>query len=105
MNCFPNKITITSFSQESLFAKVKSPTNYAIYSQLKSIFGKTNYSMILRVPPAIIDELKNSNENKYVKKCFMKIEDDKDKKDKKDKKEKDKKDKMEKIEKKIKFYR
>lgn len=73
-NCFPNKTTIANLSQESLFARVKSPTKYAIYSQLKSIFGKTNYSVILKVPPAMIDDLKKSNENKYIKKCFSKDE-------------------------------
>lgn len=70
-NCFPLKKTIGTPSQDSLFARSKSPTKFAVYTQLKSIFGKTSYSMISRIPPDMIEELKILKE-KYIKSCFEK---------------------------------
>ena len=71
-NCFPEKKTISGISQESLYSKVKNPTNYAIYSQLKSIFGKVNYSVVSKVPPAMIEELMKSNNSKCIQTCLDK---------------------------------
>lgn len=82
INCFPNIKTISSLSQESLFAKVKTPTKYAFYSQLKSIFGKTNYSVVSKISPKIIEEMMKSKEGEYVKFCWN-YEDKEVKKDKK----------------------
>ena len=79
INCFPEKKTACGISQESLYAKVKNPTNYAIYSQLKSIFGKMNYSVVSKVSPSMIDEISTSDQYQYVESCLH-VDKKKDKK-------------------------
>lgn len=76
-NCFPHKKTTGTLARESLFAKIKSPTKYAIYTQLKSIFGKTNYAIVAKVPPTMIEELMKSNEGKCVEYCFKTMNEEK----------------------------
>ena len=69
-NCFPLQKTIGGFSRESLFATTKSPTIYALYTQLKSILGKTNYAIISKIPPNIIEDIQKSNKYKYIEYCI-----------------------------------
>jgi HrpA-like RNA helicase len=72
-NCFPHVKTTGILSRESLFSKIKSPTKYAIYTQLRSIFGKTNYAIIAKVSPSLIEKLMKSPEGKCVEYCFKKM--------------------------------
>jgi len=76
-NCFPEQRTTTGLTMDSLFAIVKSPTKYALYSELKSIFGKVSYSIVSKVSPTIIEQLLNSKEGKFVEACFKKMEEEK----------------------------
>ena len=76
ITCFPHVKTTAGLSQDSLFAKIRSPTKYAIYTQLKSIFGKTNYSMVSKIPPSIIEEIMKSDKNKYIESCWKVTKED-----------------------------
>ena len=70
-NCFPDSKTTTGLAQDSLFSKKKSSTKYAFYSQLKSIFGRINYSIVSKISPEIINELKTEKkEYQYIKDCL-----------------------------------
>jgi hypothetical protein len=44
---------------------------------LKSIFGKTNYSIVAKVPPALIEDLMKSDEGKCVEYCFKTMNEEK----------------------------
>ena len=103
VNCYPKSITTAQLQQQSLYASTKTQTKYAVYGQLKSIFGKQEFSIVSKIPPAIIsDEYKNSEQGKCLEECWKtgnhkkdgKADDGKshegqkrgDKKDKKDRK-------------------
>ena len=103
VNCFPPDKTTASLTQESLYSAVKSPSKYLLYSQLKSIFGRGGYGIVTKVPPNIVEVLKNDPRGKYIESCFKKM--DVEKVEKKDDKHKDKKHKKEKKHKKSKFSR
>ena len=83
VNCFPQEKTTASIVQESLYTAVKSPSKYLLYSQLKSIFGRGGYGIVTKVPPTIVDILKNDTRGKYIESCFKKM--DIEKTEKKDK--------------------
>lgn len=70
INCYPESKTIAQLPQSSLYASIKNPTKYAIYGQLKSIFGKQSFSVVSRIPPAISDEYKNSEQGKCLENCW-----------------------------------
>ncbi len=70
-SCFPPVKTNADLDRNSLFAKVRAPTKYAFYSQLKSIFGRSAFGFVSKVPPALIDDLKkNAMKLKYLEYCF-----------------------------------
>ena len=79
INCFPEIKTIAGFTQDSLFSRVKTQYKYAFYSQLKSIFGKTSYAMISKISPALIEDIKKSSGNEYIKSCWKNINEEKPK--------------------------
>ena len=79
INCYPKTKTIAGFTQDSLFSRVKVQYKYAFYSQLKSIFGKTSYAIISKIPPTLIEDIKKSRKNEYVESCWKNMEDEKDK--------------------------
>ena len=85
INCFPSIKTNAGLSMDSLYAKNKSPSKYAIYTQLKSILGKTSYSVISKVSPSLIKEIEESNKNKYVMDCWKNMPEE-EKKDSKQQK-------------------
>ena len=102
VNCYPESKTTAQLQQQSLYASTKTQTKYAVYGQLKSIFGKQEFSIVSKIPPAISDEYKNSEQGKCLENCWKtgnhkkdgKADDGKshegqkrgDKKDKKDRK-------------------
>ena len=65
VNCFSQIKTTANSARESLFAKTKSQLHYAIYTQLKSIFGKASYAIISGIPTKLIEEL----DKKFIKDC------------------------------------
>jgi hypothetical protein len=79
INCYPKIKTIAGFTQDSLFSRVKVQYKYAFYSQLKSIFGKTSYTIISKIPPTLIEDIKKSRKNEYVESCWKNMEEEKDK--------------------------
>jgi pre-mRNA-splicing factor ATP-dependent RNA helicase DHX15/PRP43 len=79
INCFPEIKTMAGFTQDSLFSRVKVQYKYAFYSQLKSIFGKTSYAMISKISPALIENIKKSHSNEYIKSCWKTIDEKKTK--------------------------
>jgi len=85
-NCFPPHKTSATLSQDSLYASVKAPTKYAIYTQLKSIFGKGGYGIVSRVPPQYVEQLKESPAGKKLADCWVKMDAEKMQQQKKGKK-------------------
>lgn len=73
-NCFPPHKTTSGLDQASLYAIVKAPTKYAIYTQLKSIFGRPGYGIVSKVPPNYVDALKNSPAGKKMADCWVKMD-------------------------------
>lgn len=100
VNCYPKSITTAQLQQQSLYASTKTQTKYAVYGQLKSIFGKQEFSIVSKIPPAISDEYKNSEQGKCLENCWktgnrkeengQKGKDKRDKRDKRDKKDRKK---------------
>jgi len=84
-NCFPPHKTTATLSQDSLYASVKAPTKYAIYTQLKSIFGKGGYGIVSRVPPQYVEQLKQSPAGKKLAECWVKMDAEKIQQEKKGK--------------------
>ncbi len=74
INCFPPDKTTANLAPESLYASIRAPTNFAVYSELKSIFGRKAYGIVSKVPPNLIEILQNSEVGKDFKSCFGKIE-------------------------------
>ena len=74
INCFPPDKTTANLAQESLYASIRAPTNFAVYSELKSLFGRKQYGIVSKVPPNLIEILQNSEVGKNFKSCFGKIE-------------------------------
>ena len=70
VNCYPKSITTAQLQQQSLYASTKTQTKYAVYGQLKSIFGKQEFSIVSKIPPAISDEYKNSEQGKCLENCW-----------------------------------
>jgi len=77
INCFPIVKTIAGLPMDSLFAGVKTKYSYALYSELKGIFGRVNYSIVCKVPPSIMKKLMDSQKGKNVAICFKKMEEEK----------------------------
>ena len=73
-DCFPPKKVSAGLSMDSFFAGVKAQYKYAIYTELKSIFGRESYSVIAKVPPAYVEKIMNSKAGKFVEDCFKKME-------------------------------
>ena len=97
INCYPPSKTVAQLPQTSLYGSTKTQTKYAVYGQLKSIFGNQSFSIVSKIPPAIItDEYKNSEQGKCLEECWktgnrkeengQKGKDKRDKRDKKDRK-------------------
>jgi len=74
INCFPPDKTIAYLAQESLYASIKTQTNYAIYTELKSIFGRNWYGIVSKVPPNLVEILQNSEIGKKFESCFGKMQ-------------------------------
>jgi hypothetical protein len=74
INCFPPDKTIAYLLQESLYASIKTQTNYAIYTELKSLFGRNGYAIVSKFPPNLIEILQNSEIGKKFEGCFGKME-------------------------------
>jgi len=70
VNCYPDSRTTAQLPQSSLYASTKTQTKYAVYGQLKSIFGNQSFSIISKIPPAISDEYKNSEQGKCLENCW-----------------------------------
>lgn len=70
INCYPPSKTVAQLPQTSLYGSTKTQTKYAIYGQLKSIFGNQSFSIISKIPPAISDEYKNSEQGKCLESCW-----------------------------------
>lgn len=70
MNCYPPEKTTANLTQDSLYAVIKSQTNYAFYTQLKSIFGRGGYGMVSKVPTGIVADLKKIRQ---LESCFKAI--------------------------------
>jgi len=79
-NCFPPVKTTAGLTMDSLFAGVKTKYKYALYSELKGIFGRINYSIVCKVPPSLIKKIMESKRGKYVEDCFKKMEEEKQEK-------------------------
>lgn len=79
-NCFPPVKTTAGLTMDSLFAGVKTKYKYALYSELKGIFGRINYSIVCKVPPSLIKKIMESRRGKYVEDCFKKMEEEKQEK-------------------------
>jgi HrpA-like RNA helicase len=74
VNCFPPDKTTAMLAMDSLYASVRATTNFAIYSELKSIFGRIGYAIVSKVPPTMIENLKKLEISKKFESCFGKIE-------------------------------
>lgn len=74
INCFPPDKTTAGLMMDSLYASIKTQTNYAVYTELKSIFGRNGYAIVSKVPPNLIEILENSEIGKKFKSCFGKME-------------------------------
>jgi HrpA-like RNA helicase len=70
VNCYPKSMTTAQLPQSSLYASTKTQTKYAVYGQLKSIFGNQSFSIVSKIPPAISDEYKNSEQGKCLENCW-----------------------------------
>jgi HrpA-like RNA helicase len=68
--CFTTSSTVAQLSRESLFARIKKPTNYAFYTEYKSIFGKASYEIVGRVPTFYLEEaIKDPIKKIIIEKC------------------------------------
>ena len=74
INCFPPDKTTAMLARDSLYGSIRATTNFAVYSQLKSIFGMSGYAIVSKVPPSMIEDLKKSEVGKKFESCFGKIE-------------------------------
>jgi len=74
INCFPPDKTTAGLMMDSLYGSIKAQTNFAVYTQLKSIFGRNGYAIVSKVPPNLIEILENSEIGKKFKSCFGKME-------------------------------
>ena len=72
VNCYPSSKTVAQLPQSSLYASIKNPSKYAVYGQLKSIFGKQSFSVVSKIPPTIIEEYMKSDEGKCLESCWKK---------------------------------
>ena len=70
VNCYPESKTAAQLQQQSLYASIKNPSKYAVYGQLKSLFGNQSFSIISKIPPAISDEYENSEQGKCLTSCW-----------------------------------
>ena len=70
INCYPESKTTAQLPQESLYASIKNKSKYCIYGQLKSLFGNQTFSIVSKIPPAISDEYKNSEQGKCLESCW-----------------------------------
>jgi HrpA-like RNA helicase len=70
VNCYPPSKTVAQLPQSSLYASIKNPTKYAVYGQLKSIFGSQSFSIVSKIPPEIIKEYENSEQGKCLESCW-----------------------------------
>ena len=70
INCYPKSITTAQLQQQSLYASTKNKSKYCIYGQLKSLFGNQSFSIVSKIPPAISDEYKNSEQGKCLENCW-----------------------------------
>ena len=71
INCYPKSKTAAQLQQQSLYGSIKNKSKYCIYGQLKSLFGNQSFSIISKIPPAIIsDEYKNSEQGKCLESCW-----------------------------------
>ena len=76
-NCFPPEKSIAGLAIDSLFKNVKSKYTYAVYTELKSIFGRESYSIITKVPLSFVEKLKISKEGEILEDCFKKVKTEK----------------------------
>jgi HrpA-like RNA helicase len=74
VNCFPPDKTTAMLAMDSLYASVRATTNFAVYSELKSIFGRNGYAIVSKVPPSMIENLKKLEIGKKFESCFGKME-------------------------------
>jgi HrpA-like RNA helicase len=74
VNCFPPDKTTAMLMMDSLYGSIRATTNFAVYSQLKSIFGRTGYAIVSKVPPTMIENLKKSEVGKKFISCFEPID-------------------------------
>jgi hypothetical protein len=74
INCFPPDKTTAMLAMDSLYASVRATTNFAVYSELKSIFGRNGYAIVSKVPPSMIENLKKLEIGKKFESCFGKME-------------------------------
>jgi HrpA-like RNA helicase len=71
INCYPKSKTAAQLQQQSLYGSIKNKSKYCIYGQLKSLFGNQSFSIVSKIPPAIIsDEYKNSEQGKCLESCW-----------------------------------
>jgi len=70
VNCYPKSITTAQLQQQSLYASTKTQTKYAVYGQLKSLFGNQSFSIVSKIPPTISDEYKNSEQGACLESCW-----------------------------------
>lgn len=70
INCYPESKTTAQLPQESLYASIKNKSKYCIYGQLKSLFGNQTFSIVSKIPSAISDEYKNSEQGKCLESCW-----------------------------------
>ena len=70
VNCYPESKTTAQLQQQSLYGSIKNKSKYCIYGQLKSLFGNQSFSIISKIPPAISDEYKNSEQGKCLENCW-----------------------------------
>ena len=86
INCFPSKKTKANLSMDSLYAQSKSQSKYALYTQLRSILGKTSYAVISKLSPALIKEIEEDPvKNKCVMACWSTMPEELEKDKKNDK--------------------
>ena len=86
VNCYPESKTAAQLQQQSLYASIKNPTKYAVYGQLKSLFGNQSFSIVSKIPPEIIKEYENSEQGKCLESCWKKGDETQGKNGKNDKK-------------------
>lgn len=70
INCYPPSKTIAQLPQTSLYGSTKTQTKYAIYGQLKSIFGNQSFSIVSKIKPMIIETFMKSDEGKCLESCW-----------------------------------